>query len=205
MNALPQRKRKVLSHVGELYGGRDIRPILHAVARLLDSGRLQQKSILVRQIGVANEEDLPDPKLLQVAVAQGWFEIRGPVSPREARSEALSSDGLLLIQPQTAVQVPAKLFEYLRMGRPILAYVMRDSPSAWILQQAGVPFECMFPEDNPEQVEQHLLRFIAMLDGPPVSPNQWFADNFDASRQVATLDALIHSLADKRIVEADAT
>ena len=112
--------------MGELYGGRDIRPILLAVARLLESDRLQRNSIFVRQIGVANKEDLPDPKLLRVAQAAGWFEVLRAHAATRARSMTLDSDGLLLIQPQTAVQVPAKLFEYLRMGRPILAYVVRD-------------------------------------------------------------------------------
>jgi hypothetical protein len=107
---------------------------------------------------------------------------------------ALDSDGLLLIQPQTAVQVPGKLFEYLRLGRPILAYVVRDSPAMRILQQAGVPFECIFPENTTDEIEQRLMSFIAMLDGRPASYNQWFADTFDASRQVGTLDVLIRSL-----------
>ena len=126
---LPKREQKVLSHVGELYGGRDLRPVLHAVGRLLDSNRLTERSILVRQIGVANKEELPAPEFLRKAEAEGWFQNNGPVSPGEARSMALESDGLLLIQPHTAIQVPAKLFDYLRMGRPILAYVVRDSPS----------------------------------------------------------------------------
>ncbi len=198
---LPRRERKVLSHVGELYEGRDIGPVLHAVARLLERNRLQQGSILVRQIGAADKEDLPDPKFLRAAEAQGWLEISGRVSPKEARSVALSSDGLLLIQPQTAVQVPAKLFEYLRTGRPILAYVMRGSPSEWILQRAGAPFECIFLEESPERVEQCLLSFIAMLDNAMVSPNQWFLDNFDASRQVGTLDGLIRSITEREPAE----
>jgi hypothetical protein len=107
---------------------------------------------------------------------------------------ALESDGLLLIQPQTNIQVPAKLFEYLRMGRPILAYVARDSPSERILQRSGVPFQCIYPEHTPEQMEQRFLSYIAMLDGRPASPNQWFTDNFDAPRQVAFLDTLIRPL-----------
>lgn len=193
--ALPQRDRKVLSHVGELYGGRNIRAILHGVARLLEGNRLQQGSILVRQIGVANKEELPDSEFLQKAQTEGWFRNNELVSPKEARSLALESDGLLLIQPQSTVQVPAKLFEYLRVGRPILAYVVRHSPTMRILQQAGVPFECIFPEDSPEQVEQRLLSFIEMLDGQPVTPSKWFADNFDGARQVRALDALIQSLA----------
>ncbi len=191
---LPMRERKILSHVGELYGGRSIRPVLQAALRLIENGRLDAKNILIRQIGLAEQGELPDADFLQTAQADGWLELREPVPAKEARSMALESDGLLLIQPQTAVQVPAKLFEYLRLGRPILAYVMRDSPAMHILQQAGVSFECIFPGDTPERIEKQLLNFIAMLDGQPVIYNQWFVDNFDASRQVETLDAMIRVL-----------
>jgi glycosyltransferase involved in cell wall biosynthesis len=193
--ALPERQPKVLSHVGELYGGRDIRPVLHAAARLIESGRVSHKGIIIRQIGPAEQGELPDKEFLMAAQSEGWLEIREPVPAKEARSMALDSDGLLLIQPHSAVQVPGKLFEYLRMGRPILAYVVRDSPAEQILQRAGVPFVCIYPEHAPEEMEQRLLSFIAMLDGQPVSYSRWFADTFDASRQVGTLDSLIRSLA----------
>ena len=191
---IPERQRKVISHVGELYGGRSIRTVLHAMARLIESGRASSNSILVRQIGPAEPAELPDAAFLRAAISAGWLEIRDTVPAKKARSMALDSDGLLLIQPHTAIQVPAKLFEYLRLGRPILAYVLRDSPAEHILQRAGVPFECIYPEMVAEQMNQRLLSFIAMLDGRLISPNHWFYETFEASHQVKRLNALICSL-----------
>jgi O-antigen/teichoic acid export membrane protein len=193
---LPERQCKVLSHVGELYGGRSIRPVLASLARLIETGKVSKGSIVVRQIGAAEQNELPDPEFLRAAQAEGWLDIREPVPAREARALALDSDGLLLIQPHTGVQVPAKLFEYLRLGRPIFAFIVRDSPVEHILLRAGVPFKCIYPEHGPEEMDRRLLSFIAMLDGQPVSYNQWFADTFDASRQVENLAALIRSLTD---------
>jgi hypothetical protein len=72
--------------------------------------------------------------------------------------------------------------------------VVRDSPAERILREAAVPFECIYPEDTQQEIEQRLLSFIGKLDGRPVSPSQWFADNFEASRQAAALDNLIRSL-----------
>ena len=69
-------------------------------------------------------------------------------------------DGLLLIQPHTAIQVPGKLFEVSAHGMSASwLYVVRDSPAQRILQQAGVPLECIFPEDGPQQIEEKLLSF----------------------------------------------
>ncbi len=188
---LPVRQHKVLSHVGELYGGRDIRPIVNAMMRLSQSGRLPDDGVTIRQIGVANQAELPDYNTLQASQALGLLEICEPVPAEEARSIALNSDGLLLIQPQTGVQVPAKLFEYLRLGRPILAYVVRNSPSERILRQAGVPFECIYPGQTPEEIEMQLLSFFELMDGREIHCNQWFTETFDASRQVNTLAQLI--------------
>ena len=64
------------------------------------------------------------------------------------------------------------------MGRPILAYVVRDSPVERILGKAGVPFECIYPEHPPEEMDRRLLSFIARLGGRPVGPAQWFEDTF---------------------------
>ncbi|MGA3009632.1 MAG: hypothetical protein ABSD72_05165 [Terracidiphilus sp.] len=192
--ALPQRERKILSHIGELYGGRDIQPLLQAAAQLFESGKLSRENITIRQIGASQRSALPGPEFLRVALAEGWLEIKKKVPAKQARLMALDSDGLFLIQPQTDIQVPAKLFEYLRVGRPILAYVMRNSPSERILRKAGVPFECIYPGQAPDEIERRLLRFIVMLDGHPIRHNRWFADTFDASHQVRTLDALIRTL-----------
>jgi hypothetical protein len=188
---LPVRQRKILSHVGELYGGRNIRPIVDAVLRLSQSGRLADNGVTIRQIGDAEKSELPSNDVLQVTNSLGILEICKQVSASEARSIALNSDGLLLIQPQSNIQVPAKLFEYLRLGRPILAYVIRNSPSERILRQAGVPFECIYPGQTPDEIEMRILRFILLLDGREISCNQWFTETFDASRQVNTLDQLI--------------
>ena len=188
------RKRKVLSHVGELYGGRDIRPILHAASLLLKSGRLAAGTIAICQTGVAEASELPEPAFLEAAQRDGWLELRLAVPRKEARTIALESDGLLLIQPHTAVQVPGKLFEYLRMGRPIFAYVVRDSPVERILARAGVPYECVYPEHSTEEMALKLLSFLQNLTGVPASPSAWFEETFEASRQIETLDVLARSL-----------
>lgn len=191
---LPVRNCKIWSHVGELYGGRDIRPLLHAIERLLGSGRLPEAKLKILQVGVAEPECLPDEKFLDEAKKQGWLELREPVPALEARKLAGNSDGLLLIQPHTAVQVPGKLFEYLRLGRPILAYVVRNSPVEHILQQAGVPYEAFYPESTPQEIEDSLVAFWKRLSPQPSLPNSWFESTFEASRQAGMLDRIIQSL-----------
>jgi glycosyltransferase involved in cell wall biosynthesis len=188
---LPLRERKVLSHVGELYGGRNLRPIFDAFAGLMARGDLSPTGIRIRQVGDAEASELPDEKTTREAVAAGWLELRGVVPPAEARTLALESDGLLLIQPNTGTQVPAKTYEYLRMGRPILAFVVKESPVERILQMAGVPFQCVYPEQTSEEMVRSVKLYLAMLDGSIGKPNAWFEQTFSAPRQAAQLHGLI--------------
>lgn len=193
---LPRRERKVVSHVGELYGGRSIRPILYALQRLFDAGRLSYSGVCIRQVGPTEPAELPDAKFLDDARTRGWLELKEPVPAKEARALALDSDGLLLVQPHTAVQVPGKLFDYLRMGRPILAFIVRGSPVENILQKSCIPHVCIYPEHSPEVMAARLREFFGMLGGELVSPSSWFQENFEAPRQTETLHRLIRTLYD---------
>ncbi len=192
--SLPIRDCKIWSHVGELYGGRDMRPVLYALERLIKSGQVRQGSEKIRQAGIAEPECLPEEAFLENAKKQGWWELAPPVPAAEARRLALDSDGLLLLQPQTAVQVPGKLFEYLRLGRPILAYVARNSPAEYILERAGVPYECFYPESTPVEINHRLMAFGNLLHPRPFAPNEWFESTFEAARQAETLDRAIRSI-----------
>ncbi len=192
--ALPAREQKLLIHTGELYGGRDIRPVLYSIGRLTASGKVPAASIQVMQVGPTEPGEIPDAAFLAAAGAQVWLEFRDAVPSAQARAMALNSDGLLLIQPHTAVQVPGKLFEYLRMGRPILAYVIPESPVERILAQAGVPYECIYPGQAEAEIDARVGRFIARLDGRVCQAGAWFEETFEASRQAAALDRLIRSL-----------
>lgn len=70
---------------------------------------------------------------------QGIVQLDKPVPYRSALSEMCASDGLLLFQgPQCNRQIPAKLYEYLRAGRPIFAVVDRDGDTHRQLADVGI-------------------------------------------------------------------
>jgi hypothetical protein len=57
---------------------------------------------------------------------------------REALQESASADGLLLFQAACCDhQIPAKLFEYLRLGKPILALTSHQGDTASLLSKSG--------------------------------------------------------------------
>lgn len=185
---------KILSHVGELYGGRNATPILESLARLIEAGRLSAGSVRVRLIGSADARALPNQKFLGRAQAEGWLDLVAEQIPqREALQIARSSDGLLLLQPQSTTQVPGKLFEYLQIGRPILAFIQPNSPAERLLERSGVPYRCVYPGSAPGAIDETMAGFFD-LPSTAVAPSAWFEEQFNAVHQTQTLDALIRSL-----------
>jgi hypothetical protein len=185
---------RVLSHTGELYGGRNATPILESIARLIAAGRLSPQSVRIRLIGPASDEMLPDAEFLHHAHSKGWLDLIAERIPRrEALQIAQSSDSLLLFQPQSSTQVPGKLFEYLQIGRPILAFIQRNSAAERLLERSGVPYRCVYPGSTPEAMDNTIASFFD-LPSTAVEASPWFEEQFNSEHQTRTLDSIICSL-----------
>jgi glycosyltransferase involved in cell wall biosynthesis len=191
---IPQRRELILTHAGTLYEERTAVPLLESMQRVWDAGRVPVDGVKVRLIGSASGACLPNREFLDRAKRQGWLDlVTSPVPRDEALAAMRGSDALLIVQPQTALQVPAKLFEYLLTGRPILALVPRRSAVEWILKNSGVTYACVHPEDPPASMDDAIAAFLKS-DLKTTYPNTWFEENFNAERQTEQLHQLITAL-----------
>ncbi len=182
---------KILAHVGELYGGRNASPILESLRRLIDHGRICPGDFLLHLAGPAVTGSIPDFAFMEKAAGEGWVRLDSErVSQKAAHQIMQTASYLLLIQPQTALQVPGKLFEYLQIGRPILAFVPPDSPVERVLAKSGVPYRCVNPGTSPDQLDNSIFEFLE-LSPEPVQPSQWFEDEFNAKHHAVKLAAMI--------------
>ena len=74
----------------------------------------------------------------------------------------LAADGLLVLQAANCNdQVPAKLYEYLRARRPILALTDLAGDTAAVLRDAGV--DTIAPLDSQDDIAELLMRFLDLL------------------------------------------
>jgi len=179
------------SHLGELYHGRDTTLILESIARLISAKRLPRDGVRVRLIGPAQTECLPSPEFLDRAKCEGWLDLITERIPKiEARQVAQTSNALLLLQAGSADQVPAKLFEYLQIGRPILAFLQPNSSAERVLERSGVPYRCVYPGSTPEAVDHTVVDFFE-LPSSAVAPSPWFEEQFNAKHQTRILDSII--------------
>jgi len=128
----------LLLHSGIVYAlERDPTQLFAALALLKASGSLSPADIRLRFRASAN-----DGLLLRLAQAHGvseFIELCPSVPYREALSEMMAADALLLLQSRHCNdQIPAKLYEYLRASRPILALTEPNGDTANVLRNAGL-------------------------------------------------------------------
>jgi hypothetical protein len=89
--------------------------------------------------------------------------------------------------------VPGKLFEYLQIGRPILAFVMRNSPIERILAKSGVPYRCIYSNSAANEMDRTIAEFFT-LPSDALTVSDWFQQTFRAEEQARTLSSLIETL-----------
>ena len=134
----PPRGRIQLVHSGLLQPSeRDPGPFFEAVARLKAEGSLDPARVAVVLRGSGHDE-----RYRRQVEAHGIGDVVSltpPVAHYAALAEMLTADGLLLFQGANCNHlVPAKLYEYLRAGRPILALTDAAGETAKILRDAGM-------------------------------------------------------------------
>lgn len=193
---LPPRAERILAHIGVLYSQRHPYTLVAALNRLIDNGRLNPRAFRLCFLGPFQErERFESHQAAASLVRHGCLKIRDELVPRaEANHVMATSDSLLLIDivnlSHAAYTVPAKIYDYILMGRPILALTGRQSPVDRILSGSGVPHVCLYHTDCGPDLEEKLLRFFH-LPTDPVTPSAWFLDNFDGERQAALFCDLI--------------
>lgn len=132
------RSQLRLIHSGVLYPSeRDPRPFLQALGNLKAQGRIAAAEL--RIVLRASGHDTLIQSLIDAAGVGDIVQLAGAIAYEPALAEMLDADALLLFQAANCNhQIPAKLYEYLRAGRPILALTDARGDTAAALRSAGI-------------------------------------------------------------------
>lgn len=193
---LPLRGYRLLVHAGGMHIARHAEILLCSLQRLIQQGRLRPKTFRLRLVGPVQDGWARDPKLVAELVRLGCLEYDGNLIPKEDAKQAMATaDSLILfdwLRRDGAVQVPAKLFDYIRIGRPVLAVTTRSSPAERLLSRSGIRYTSVYPEDPAEETDRKILHFLT-LPVEPVVAHEWFWKEFEATGQTQRLAALLDS------------
>ena len=134
----PARSRRVrLIHAGVIYPEeRDPVPFFRALAGLKRDGVIGSESLRV-ELRASGSEDRYQGLLAELGIAD-VVKLLPALPYRQVLQECSEADGLLLLQgPSCNHQIPAKLYEYLRLRRPILALTDLAGDTAGVLSETG--------------------------------------------------------------------
>ena len=151
----------VLLHSGIVYPSeRDPTQLFQALQRLQASGDLTARQLTLRFRASAHDDMLA--QLARQYGVQDFIELCPAVPYREALAEMLSVDALLVMQASNCnAQIPAKIYEYLRAGRPILGLTDPTGDTAGVLRSAGL--DTMARIDSVDEIAAALPRFVAAV------------------------------------------
>lgn len=186
----PVGEHLTILHAGELYHNRDPRPFLDALGELSDT------SLQVEFLGRQSGGLFDFPAEIENRNLSATVRLAAQVPYAEAIQRMMNADILLIVQsPQWPIGVPAKLYEYLGAGRPILALAETDSDIAWALRESGVLHRIAPPRDVPA-IKQALVELTSdVRAGRPASGNpealQQFTRERMAQRVAACLDRVV--------------
>lgn len=184
-----------LLHSGHLYRkGRNPSAFLMALERLRQRDEISAGDLEV--VFRNSQEDALYREEIDRRGLGDMVSLAPRISHGDALQEQRSVDGLLLLQgAEFNRQVPAKLFEYLRSRRPVLALVDEHGDTATVLDELGGARQAA--ADDPLQIANAVRRFISELrnirdNGPgDAGVDEDALANYSRQRQTAALAALL--------------
>ena len=175
--------RTTLLHSGIVYPSeRDPTQLMAALARLKKTGMIATSTLRVRFRAAVHEALLRE--LAEKYGVSDLIEVEPPIDYGKALVEMMRADALLVLQAANCnMQVPAKVYEYLRARRPLLVLSDPEGETVRVLQAAGVMRHARL--DGEEEIAGLLASFLA----DPLRNNAFLPDECairGASREART-------------------
>ncbi|HLZ26949.1 MAG TPA: glycosyltransferase family 4 protein [Chloroflexota bacterium] len=143
-------------HAGALYYGRSLSAVLEAARRLVSTVPAFARKFSLTLLGTLDPGARAE---LERSGLADRIRYRGQLEHASTIQAMRAADVLLLVAnttPGAEATVPGKLFEYMAVGRPVLAIAPPDSSTADVLNQTGIGW--LAPSGDPAAIASALLR-----------------------------------------------
>ncbi len=154
-----------LCHFGTVYGKRTPAVLLQAFAELYQEGRLAPSQIRLRFVGAWEVEDLACEQLAKDLENAGLLKREPPVPYRACVHQMTEADALLVIQPDSPLQIPGKIYEYIATNRP-LVLIGGEGATANLVHRHRLGVACANDRIKIRQLVLDLLEGKVSLQAP---------------------------------------
>ncbi len=181
-----QEKKIRLLHSGLIYNTSDRDPshFFEAVSQLKHEKKISSESLVITLRACGHENDYK--KMVVGKDIADIIEFKPPIPYSEAIKEMLLTDGLLIFQGYTSnPAIPAKLYEYLRAKRPILALTDHHGDTAKLLAKLGMKHIAAL--DDQDEIKKHIEGFITSINNKEIAPLEQCVINSYSRRNTAHL------------------
>jgi len=188
-----RKKRKdkiIITHAGSLYGPRNPTTFLQAIKMVKNSNLELAKRIKIVFVG---KSDVDINLLAKELGIEDCVECIQPVPYEESLQYQVNSDILLLIPGPGKGTVTGKVFEYMAIGKPIIALTDNDSFVARILKKTNIAFIIEF--DNVNEIS-NVVRNVCelVLKGNLPKPNKKEINKYDRESLTEKLANILNKL-----------
>jgi len=189
-NNKPNNSKKVkFTHTGTLYKRRDPSPLFYAIKKLIDEKRLERDKICIQFIGTISEELRMITRLVRKLELEDVIQFIKPVNYHKSLDYMYQSDVLVVLQPGTRLQIPAKIFDYMCAEKPVLAIGEKNSATERIVQnQFGI-----FVDYN--NLKDIMQGFIALYNNKTIDLNEMKSarDKYNIAKSIQSFHEILSS------------
>ena len=187
----PAQQTFNITHAGAIYGRRDARPIIRALAQIRDAGSIQAGFLNLKLVGKLEAEAEVSAMIQSLDLAD-WVTIVPEVSFQESIRYLSRSQVLLVLQPDAPLQIPGKLFEYIYLKKPILA-LTGEGATAEIIRQYRLGE--VVPPDDPERIAGAIAQLYQDSHESRVGRDESALRDFHTATLTAELVSVFESVA----------
>jgi len=151
-----------ISYTGSFYVGRSPEPIFQAVSSLIKSKTISASDIRIKLVGNCRYiESIPTEEIIKKYDLVSVVEVIDPVPQTEAHRIIRQSHISLLLAPNQPYQIPAKTYEYIGLGTPILALTGEGATADLI---NSTEFGKAIHPDNIDSIKAYLIKEMNQKD-----------------------------------------
>lgn len=191
LSNLRKYKKFTLTYAGTLYLGRTPQPVFIAIKNLIEQDKISQEKICIKLIGNCDNIDgCSTSEMIHSYGLDTVVEVLKPVPYSKVLEIISKSHIALLFAPNQAMQIPAKLYDYIGAGIPVLALADPGATASLInTKKIGKAFE----PDDVKGIADFLLQAVTHADSALFDINE-VREEFEIKSITKYLDTHLNAL-----------